>query len=120
MAQGSGLNCDLLTQSLNYHGSELTSLVRRSSVFEELDPKRLNYQIYTKRSKDLVDGRAQRGALHQYVKMAEQINGSSVSSLHPLCIKDKIILTIQLIVYFKIHREQIGGVVRQALWAVLR
>lgn len=59
---------DLVVQSLNFHGNNLTNFLKNYPEFQRLDLKNVNYGIYQSRSKELrTEDRGQRLLLHQFI-----------------------------------------------------
>lgn len=59
---------DLVVQSLNFHGNNLTAFLKNYPEFQDLDLKHVNYGIYQSRSKELrTEDRGQRLLLHQFI-----------------------------------------------------
>ncbi len=76
-----GLDWDLLRRSLNYHGQQLTSLVRENFTGEGPDPVSevikggtLDYNLYHRRSRELrIEDRGKRLLLHSFI--AQNVTG---------------------------------------------
>ena len=62
----SKISNDLVTRALNYHGQQLTSFFKETSVFNALDLKNVDYHLYHQRSKELrMEDRGKRLLLHR-------------------------------------------------------
>ena len=59
---------DLLIRSLNFHGQQLTSLIKDEPIFRKLDLKNVDYQLYQARYSELkMDERGYRLDLHRFI-----------------------------------------------------
>ena len=59
---------DLLIRSLNFHGQQLTSIIKDEPIFRELDLKNVDYHLYQARYSELkMDERAFRLDLHRFI-----------------------------------------------------
>lgn len=59
---------DLLIRSLNYHGQQLTSLIKDEPIFRVLDLKNIDYHLYQARHSELkMDERGYRLDLHRFI-----------------------------------------------------
>ena len=62
------LNNDLVVQSMNYHGYDLTSFLKDLSVFRELNLQKVDYGIYQGRSKELrLEDRGKRLLINRFI-----------------------------------------------------
>ena len=43
---------DLLVRAMNYHGQQLTSMIKDDPIFTELDVRKVDYHLYHNRSQD--------------------------------------------------------------------
>ena len=59
---------DLLIRALNYHGQQLTSLIKDEPVFRQLDLKNVDYNLYQTRCPELrLEDRGYRLDLHRFI-----------------------------------------------------
>ena len=64
-----GLEClssDLVVRALNYHGQQLTSFIKETNIYGQLDMKNVDYHLYHQRSRELrMEDRGKRLLLHR-------------------------------------------------------
>ena len=64
----SQLQNELLIRSLNYHGQQLTSLIKDDPIFRELNLKNVDYHLYQSRCSELrIEDRGYRLDLHRFI-----------------------------------------------------
>ena len=63
-----GVKNNLLIRALNYHGQQLTSLIKDEPIFRELDLKNVDYHLYQTRCAELrMEDRGYRLDLHRFI-----------------------------------------------------
>ena len=64
----SNINNDLVVRALNYHGQQLTSFLKETPAYNELDLKNVDYHLYQQRSRELrMEDRGKRLLLHRFI-----------------------------------------------------
>jgi len=59
---------DLVVQSLNFHGQQLTSFMKETNSCKNIDVKRVDYHLYQQRSRELkLEDRGKRLLLHRFI-----------------------------------------------------
>ena len=63
-----GFQNDLLVRALNFHGQQLTSLIKDEPIFKELNLKNIDYHLYQTRCPELrMEDRGYRLDLHRFI-----------------------------------------------------
>ena len=61
------LSSDLVVRALNYHGQQLTSFIKETNIYGQLDMKNVDYHLYHQRSRELrMEDRGKRLLLHRW------------------------------------------------------
>ena len=64
----SNINNELVVRALNYHGQQLTSFMKETPVYSELELKNVDYHLYQGRSRELrMEDRGKRLLLHRFI-----------------------------------------------------
>jgi len=62
------VSSELVVRALNYHGQQLTSFLKESPLYENLDLRAVDYHLYHQRSRELrMEDRGKRLLLHRFI-----------------------------------------------------